>query len=176
MKDSLTVWEQEKERTACRVWIEENNGYQWTAVEREIAEKAWIARAALKKGMPFLSEEEKTTVLNATTLDEVVFNLSQKLGYPVMRDDPLLISALAGVILHEKIQSRNVLLVERLIERMERYESATQDVALEIRESQKKLIDSLLSKLKEEPKYVILFLVLSVVMAAVNIAYNIFTA
>ncbi|MDK4565710.1 hypothetical protein QG053_11850, partial [Kingella kingae] len=51
------------------------------------------------------------------------------LGYPVAHDDPLIIAALCSVVLHENLQNREILLIERLIERMERYESNIQDAA-----------------------------------------------
>lgn len=125
----LSLREQERERSACREWLGQNDGDKISAAEREIAEKAWIYRAEQQKKKPFLSEAEKASVLKRETADKIAFRLSHELGYPVPNDDPMITVALSSIVLHENLQTRDILLIERLIERMERYESNIQDAA-----------------------------------------------
>lgn len=125
----LSLREQERERSACREWLNANGGDKMNAAEREAAEKAWLCRAEQQKKKPFLSEADKKNIIYPETAANIAWRLSNDLGYPVTEDDPLLISALCGALLHEDLQKRQMMLLERLVERMERYETELQDAA-----------------------------------------------
>lgn len=126
-KNGLTLREQERERTACREWLSENGGDKMSAAEREVAEKSWLFRAEQQKKKPFLTDEERASILKMETADKIAYRLSHELGYSVAHDDPLITASLSGIALHESILNRHTTIIDRLIERMERYEINIQE-------------------------------------------------
>jgi len=125
----LSLREQERERSACREWLNANGGDKMNAAEREAAEKAWLCRAEQQKKKPFLSPSDKENIITPETAEKLAWRLSSRLGMNVDKEDPILISALSGVVLYEELQNRQMMLLERLVERMERYETELQDAA-----------------------------------------------
>lgn len=152
---TLSLFEIERERSACREWLAANGGDKLTAETRETVEKSWLFRYEQQKKNPLLTDEERKSLITEQLPLRMAHKISDITGYTVSHDDPVLISALGGVQLHEELLNRYFKLFSRFIDRMERYETSIHDAArlnsinAAISSEMKVKIDSLEATIKE---------------------------
>lgn len=147
----LSLRERETEKAACEKWINETKP-DAAAAERETVQKIWLTLAERKKAAPFLTDKEKESVLHDKTRFDVAGKIQSLSGVDVAADDPVLIAALGGIALHEELQKRQILILERFLDKLEKQNEQMEFLANQLDANRKNLngISTVFSKMEQQ--------------------------
>lgn len=129
MTEKQTSTADRREAAQFREWLDASGMDNLSEREIELAEQVWLGRAARQRKTSLLTDEERQSLLTWETPHNMATAIYSKTNFALTADDPVLLAALAGVQIHEEVQTRLVKILERFLERQEGYAAAIEDAA-----------------------------------------------